>query len=121
MYNICMNPRNMTPYDPDHDVHRITLYSTVAREHQHRSLRKRLYLHLDMNCFYAQVEQRAWNLYGLPLALGGWRKPDGTARGIVATASHEARDRKSTRLNSSHVAISYAVVCLKKKRHIRGQ
>src|SRR5215813_14971633 len=26
-----------------------------------------------------------------------------------------ARDRKSTRLNSSHVRISYAVVCLKKK------
>src|SRR5690625_5664574 len=25
-------------------------------------------------------------------------------------------DRKSTRLNSSHVAISYAVFCLKKKR-----
>src|SRR5699024_12821056 len=27
----------------------------------------------------------------------------------------EARDRKSTRLNSSHVSISYAVLCLKKK------
>src|SRR5690625_630240 len=27
----------------------------------------------------------------------------------------EAQDRKSTRLNSSHVAISYAVFCLKKK------
>src|SRR5690625_6273130 len=27
------------------------------------------------------------------------------------------RDRKSTRLNSSHVAITYAVVCLKKKRN----
>src|SRR5256885_2784212 len=26
-------------------------------------------------------------------------------------------DRKSTRLNSSHLVISYAVVCLKKKRH----
>src|SRR5207253_6773013 len=26
-----------------------------------------------------------------------------------------SRDRKSTRLNSSHVAISYAVFCLKKK------
>src|SRR5690625_7003892 len=26
-------------------------------------------------------------------------------------------DRKSTRLNSSHVAISYAVFCLKKKHH----
>src|SRR5438045_7152709 len=27
-------------------------------------------------------------------------------------------DRKSTRLNSSHLGISYAVVCLKKKRRI---
>src|SRR5699024_12881368 len=27
-----------------------------------------------------------------------------------------SRDRKSTRLNSSHVSISYAVFCLKKKR-----
>src|SRR5437870_6462629 len=30
-------------------------------------------------------------------------------------ARRRARDRKSTRLNSSHVAISYAVFCLKKK------
>src|SRR5690625_5667668 len=29
---------------------------------------------------------------------------------------NHARDRKSTRLNSSHVAISYAVFCLKKKK-----
>src|SRR5690606_40891017 len=29
---------------------------------------------------------------------------------------HRARDRKSTRLNSSHVKISYAVFCLKKKK-----
>src|SRR5947209_15491218 len=29
----------------------------------------------------------------------------------------EARDRKSTRLNSSHANISYAVFCLKKKRN----
>src|SRR5688500_19309105 len=28
-----------------------------------------------------------------------------------------ARDRKSTRLNSSHLVISYAVFCLKKKIH----
>src|SRR5690625_6234996 len=32
-----------------------------------------------------------------------------------AEFSAEAEDRKSTRLNSSHVAISYAVFCLKKK------
>src|SRR5699024_11863908 len=33
-------------------------------------------------------------------------------------ASHLCdRDRKSTRLNSSHVSISYAVFCLKKKKY----
>src|SRR5256885_11675621 len=30
---------------------------------------------------------------------------------------HEAEDRKSTRLNSSHLVISYAVFCLKKKQN----
>src|SRR5439155_12302687 len=33
-----------------------------------------------------------------------------------AAYSVPAKDRKSTRLNSSHVAISYAVFCLKKKK-----
>src|SRR5437667_7135886 len=31
------------------------------------------------------------------------------------------RDRKSTRLNSSHITISYAVFCLKKKNNIIGR
>src|SRR5256885_4938158 len=40
---------------------------------------------------------------------------------MAATASHSlcamrSRDRKSTRLNSSHLVISYAVFCLKKKK-----
>src|SRR2546426_7202708 len=30
---------------------------------------------------------------------------------------HQPQDRKSTRLNSSHLVISYAVFCLKKKKH----
>src|SRR5690606_42055870 len=34
----------------------------------------------------------------------------------AADLHHRRRDRKSTRLNSSHVKISYAVFCLKKKR-----
>src|SRR3989440_3972299 len=34
-------------------------------------------------------------------------------------ANFVARDRKSTRLNSSHDQISYAVFCLKKKKHKR--
>src|SRR5437660_4232370 len=47
--------------------------------------------------------------------------PDRTGPGDAApcagsAASGRARDRKSTRLNSSHVAISYAVFCLKKKK-----
>src|SRR5439155_18879126 len=41
-------------------------------------------------------------------------------RGLVRLAGPAGRtsplDRKSTRLNSSHVAISYAVFCLKKKK-----
>src|SRR2546426_11704874 len=36
---------------------------------------------------------------------------------LVADEGHRlARDRKSTRLNSSHLVISYAVFCLKKKK-----
>src|SRR5438874_10543875 len=35
---------------------------------------------------------------------------------VVATGEIRDIDRKSTRLNSSHVEISYAVFCLKKKK-----
>src|SRR5690625_6946088 len=41
-------------------------------------------------------------------------KTDGLAN-LDDLGNAEATDRKSTRLNSSHVAISYAVFCLKKK------
>src|SRR5690349_23674016 len=34
----------------------------------------------------------------------------------ISTGGFEEADRKSTRLNSSHVEISYAVFCLKKKK-----
>src|SRR2546422_8025118 len=37
--------------------------------------------------------------------------------GIGAVATQSLRDRKSTRLNSSHGYISYAVICLKKKNN----
>src|SRR6266487_5508973 len=35
---------------------------------------------------------------------------------VLRGAGTTARDRKSTRLNSSHPSISYAVFCLKKKK-----
>src|SRR3989454_7448611 len=36
----------------------------------------------------------------------------------LARRLRERRDRKSTRLNSSHLVISYAVFCLKKKKKV---
>src|SRR5436305_4482009 len=41
--------------------------------------------------------------------------PASRARPAARTSRRERADRKSTRLNSSHVRISYAVFCLKKK------
>src|SRR5438132_8914065 len=48
---------------------------------------------------------------------------DGSSHGR-SPAGATCRDRKSTRLNSSHTVISYAVFCLKKKKNkkkIRNQ
>src|SRR5256885_10761381 len=39
--------------------------------------------------------------------------------GLAASVFTRDRDRKSTRLNSSHLVISYAVFCLKKKKKIQ--
>src|SRR5436309_4803690 len=44
---------------------------------------------------------------------GGFRH---LATGVAGDAGAGRSDRKSTRLNSSHVKISYAVFCLKKKK-----
>src|SRR2546422_6235644 len=47
----------------------------------------------------------------------GWTTRDPASRPPTASASGSASgDRKSTRLNSSHGYISYAVFCLKKKK-----
>src|SRR5256885_14585237 len=40
----------------------------------------------------------------------------GLQRGLLLGGLPERPDRKSTRLNSSHLVISYAVFCLKKKK-----
>src|SRR5690242_9566909 len=44
-------------------------------------------------------------------AYAGWRDLDPDVLGLYGLI-----DRKSTRLNSSHMSISYAVFCLKKKK-----
>src|SRR3989454_3134696 len=50
-----------------------------------------------------------------------WREPDGLwlDDGWGTVGRFAVVDRKSTRLNSSHLVISYAVFCLKKKKRQR--
>src|SRR3989454_7779037 len=43
------------------------------------------------------------------------------SREPVSQPAAPAADRKSTRLNSSHLVISYAVFCLKKKKVVEAQ
>src|SRR5690242_21733766 len=66
----------------------------------------------------------------LPIFISGWdqlviaggvesmsRVPIGSDGGAMAMDPYtNYQDRKSTRLNSSHMSISYAVFCLKKKK-----
>src|SRR5690625_5760399 len=40
---------------------------------------------------------------------------------LIKNQDNPTIDRKSTRLNSSHVAISYAVFCLKKKKRTKNK
>src|SRR2546422_7853332 len=72
------------------------------------------------------VAQRLQHWQGLPV-VGTWPLADRESiktlqpEAILTSGSglfgvHDAQDRKSTRLNSSHGYISYAVFCLKKKK-----
>src|SRR5690349_24231174 len=44
-----------------------------------------------------------------------------SGRNLCPRISTRSQDRKSTRLNSSHVEISYAVFCLKKKKKTKNK
>src|SRR5699024_12378363 len=100
---------------PPHPFFSLFPYTTLFRSEGFSPLSEVL---LDS---FAQIEARAANqdeLTGLGTGfidldnkLSGLQKSD-----LILLA---ARDRKSTRLNSSHVSISYAVFCLKKKIHIK--
>src|SRR3989442_5779390 len=83
--------------------------------------------------FAAEGETGELVLDGPNVMLGYWNRPTQTARAFVE--KHGNRwlrtcdvvrtdcdgDRKSTRLNSSHVRISYAVFCLKKKKKLTNR
>src|SRR5438034_2531477 len=53
---------------------------------------------------------------GAQAAVSGAAGKNLKGRDIKVSEAREREDRKSTRLNSSHTVISYAVFCLKKKK-----
>src|SRR3712207_7577220 len=53
------------------------------------------------------------------IIVGAYTDRRGGVCPMLAAHRHGGRDRKSTRLNSSHANISYAVFCLKKKKQNR--
>src|SRR5690349_23092063 len=75
-------------------------YTTLFRS-RHREVGEDELHHLAVLRVAGQIERRRY-------AHGG--------RFRIAPELNEDIDRKSTRLNSSHVEISYAVFCLKKKK-----
>src|SRR5207244_11486340 len=73
--------------------------------------------HRDLHSF---PTRRSSDLHRVLLPMG--RAHDGRNRRSLRSAQHgeyASLDRKSTRLNSSHQIISYAVFCLKKKKKRR--
>src|SRR2546430_11557195 len=79
---------------------------------------------------FRSVESQSMVAYYLRIEDGLLGKPDSRAQALYGLLAEEyasdsvdlriessaGRDRKSTRLNSSHSQISYAVFCLKKKK-----
>src|SRR5690606_41911099 len=87
-----------------------TLFRSLRDEPAHRSIFSRdLPGKLDA-ASPDQVDLSRYDLVGLAM-----QEPQYTNHTIRMQGRRGRRDRKSTRLNSSHVKISYAVFCLKKK------
>src|SRR5699024_11311569 len=85
---------------------------------------------IDMRSFYASIEAVRLGLDPMKVMLavvGDTSRPGSIVLAASPTLkkkhgiSNVSRDRKSTRLNSSHVSISYAVFCLKKKKPYQAQ
>src|SRR6266851_7584892 len=63
---------------------------------------------------------RSLGIQGRDQLLGCWGHSNCSGQNDVPRRNLPAVDRKSTRLNSSHITNSYAVFCLKKKNEIVG-
>src|SRR5207253_6761191 len=99
-------------YTPTSEIYSLSLHDALPIS---RAVRKSP--DLNVRCAYevrTSTLQRA-ELSGFPSLRKFFQRsqPEYHHRGCLLLLS---QDRKSTRLNSSHVAISYAVFCLKKKK-----
>src|SRR6266540_1266927 len=77
---------------------------------------------------YTQTSARQADFFRIIFALDDAGNSSQSLAAVIASCCHGdhgidrrdklpgPRDRKSTRLNSSHITISYAVFCLKKKK-----
>src|SRR5256885_10314208 len=87
--------------------------SALRQRHGHRPLARRL--HSALPSFHLGLPAPGVLLCRLGvLSEGGLGSSSDALRKAGKVATHA--DRKSTRLNSSHLVISYAVFCLKKKK-----
>src|SRR5437667_9466468 len=87
-------------------VHHLTLHSFPTRRSSD----------LRRNKFALCIRRRRPRYADRPSSRTPDLSPDAHAKDPVCGMTVE--DRKSTRLNSSHITISYAVFCLKKKKKI---
>src|SRR6266480_5346059 len=98
------------PHEPDHDL---------ARAVGHHRFERLVVLHRE----HGEPSDHAGDLDPLPQRRVGDADGAGNRVRPFADLGFQARlDRKSTRLNSSHMSISYAVFCLTKKKrpHLSG-
>src|SRR5690625_5450251 len=109
MYTILQTKRNST-----HNANAVAKHYWVLNNFNH------IYTSIGVNAtfseFYSQDEQHLSDGSVNDFNVAGFGNDFGydfinTFLGL----EYKLQDRKSTRLNSSHVAISYAVFCLKKK------
>src|SRR5438132_14432411 len=96
----------------------IIFYFFVKRHTAHiytLSLHDALPIWLRVNC--APIASARYSRLRLTASASSWEMIGARIQETIHTTSRTAtRDRKSTRLNSSHTVISYAVFCLKKKK-----
>src|SRR5256885_6640838 len=71
---------------------------------------------MRLSCTKSLMERRDVVIVATVSAIYGIGEPESYHRMIMTLRTGDRIDRKSTRLNSSHLVISYAVFCLKKKK-----